>query len=152
MERDTLVKTLHSEGNLKYSFSGNKIEALCHWMTIETPKQAETLIKKGDPADSLLFILSGLAQSLDDNRQVALHNKGDFAGDSLFSDRSTHNVNVQALEDSVTAKLCTHNFHEFLKENQTLALKFQEFFKTASKVRGEQIVGESFVDQKNTSP
>jgi len=36
MDHDTLVKTLQSEGNLKYSFSGNEIEALCHWMTIET--------------------------------------------------------------------------------------------------------------------
>ena len=53
-------------------------------MTIETPKQAEILINKVDPADSLLFILSGLAQSLDDDRQVGLHAKGDFAGDSFF--------------------------------------------------------------------
>tara|TARA_B100001113_G_scaffold333266_1_gene310961 strand:+ start:282 stop:572 length:291 start_codon:yes stop_codon:yes gene_type:complete len=84
MDRNSLVKTLQSEGNLKYSFTGNEIEALCHWMTIETPKQAEILINKGDPADSLLFILSGLAQSLDDDRQVGLHAKGDFAGDSFF--------------------------------------------------------------------
>ena len=84
MDRNSLVKTLQSEGNLKYFFTGNEIEALCHWMTIETPKQAEILINKGDPADSLLFILSGLAQSLDDDRQVGLHAKGDFAGDSFF--------------------------------------------------------------------
>ena len=148
MDRDTLVKTLQSESNLKYSFSGNEIESLCHWMTIETSKQAETVINKGDPADSLLFILSGLAQSLDDDRQVGLHAKGDFAGDSFFSDRSTHNVDVQAVEDSVFAKLSTHDFHEFLKEDQTLALKFQEFFRTVSKVRGNQMFGESFVDKK----
>ena len=84
MDRNSLVKTLQSEGNLKYSFTGNEIEALCHWMTIETPKQAEILINKGDPADSLLFILSGLTQSLDDDRQVGLHAKGDFSGDSFF--------------------------------------------------------------------
>ena len=84
MDRNSLVKTLQSEGNLKYYFTGNEIEALRHWMTIETPKQAEILINKGDPADSLLFILSGLAQSLDDDRQVGLHTKGDFAGDSFF--------------------------------------------------------------------
>tara|TARA_B100001063_G_C16689914_1_gene516484 strand:- start:81 stop:371 length:291 start_codon:yes stop_codon:yes gene_type:complete len=96
MDRNALTKILQNEGNLKYSFTGNEIEALCHWMTIETSKQAETLINKGDPADSLLFIVSGLAQSLDDDRQVAPHNKGDFAGDSLFSERSTQNVNVQA--------------------------------------------------------
>ena len=105
MDRSTLVKTLQIEGNLKYSFNGNEIESLCHWMTIETSKQAEILINKGDPADSLFFILSGLAQSLDDDRQVGLHAKGDFFGDSLFSDRSINNVKVQALEDIITAKL-----------------------------------------------
>jgi methylglyoxal synthase len=92
--------------------------------------------------------LSGLAQSLDDNRQVALHIQGDFTGDSLFSDRSTHNVNVQALEDSVTARLSCHDFHDFLQKDQTLALKYQEFFHAISKVRGEQIAGESFVNKK----
>ena len=80
-------------------------------MTIETFKKTETLISKGSPADSLAFILIGLAQSLDDSRQIALHNKGDFTGESLFSDRSTHDVNVQALEDSMTARLSCHNFH-----------------------------------------
>ena len=148
MDHNTLVKTLQDEGNLKYSFSGNEIQALCQWMTVETFKQTETLISKGSPADSLVFILSGLAQSLDDNRQVALHNQGDFAGDSLFSDRSTHNVNVQALEDSTTARLSCHDFHKFLQKDQTLALKYQEFFNKISKVRGAQIAGESFIDKK----
>ena len=148
MDHNTLVKTLQDEGNLKYSFSDNEIQALCQWMTVETFKQTETLISKGSPADSLVFILSGLAQSLDDNRQVALHNQGDFAGDSLFSDRSTHNVNVQALEDSTTARLSCHDFHEFLQKDQTLALKYQEFFNKISKVRGAQIAGESFIDKK----
>ena len=148
MDHNGLVKTLQNEGNLKYSFNGDEIDALCQWMTIETFKQTQTLISKGEPADSLVFILSGLAQSLDDDRQIALHHKGDFAGDSLFSERSVHRVNVQALEDSITARLTCHDFHDFLKENQSLALKFQEFFKTISQARGEQLEGESFVDKK----
>ena len=148
MDHDTLVKTLQSEGNLKYSFSGNEIEALCHWMTIETFKRADNLMSKGTPADSLVFILSGLAQSLDDDRQIALHNKGDFAGDSLFSETSVHQVNVETLENSITARLSCHDFHEFLQDDQTLALKFQEYFKTISKARSEQIAGETFVNQK----
>jgi len=114
MDHNTLVKTLQNEGNLKYSFSDNKIEALCQWMTIETFKTTETLISKGSPADSLVLILGGLAQSLDDNRQVVLHNKGDFAGDSLLSERSIHYLNVQALEDSITARLTCHDFYNFL--------------------------------------
>ena len=143
-----MVNTLQNEGNLRYSFSGNEIEALCQWMTIETFKPTETLISKGSPADSLVFILSGLAQSLDDNRQVALHNKGDFGGDSLFSERSTHYLNVQALEDSITARLTCHDFHNFLQKDQTLVLKYQEFFNEISKVCKEQIAGESFVNKK----
>ena len=53
MDHNTLVKTLQDERNLKYSHSGNKIQALCQWMTVETFKQTETLINKGSPADSL---------------------------------------------------------------------------------------------------
>ena len=94
MDHNTLVKTLQNERNLKYSFSAHEIEALCQWMTIETFKPTESLISKGSPANSLVFILSGLAQCLDDNRQVALHNKGDCSGDSLLSERSTHYLNA----------------------------------------------------------
>ena len=125
MDYNNLVETLQNEGNLKYSFSGNEIETLCQWMTIETFKQAETLMIKGNPADSLVFILSGLVQSLDDDRQVGLHAKGDFAGDSLFSGRSIHNVNVQALEDSITARLTCHDFNDFLDKDQNLVLKLK---------------------------
>ena len=121
-------------------------------MTIETFKQADKMINKGTPTDSLVFILSGLAQSLDDDRQIALHNKSDFAGDSLFSETSVHQVNVQTLENSITAWLGCHDFHEFLQDDQTLALKLQEYFKTISKGRGKQIAGETFVDQKNNLP
>ena len=117
-------------------------------MTIETFKETEILIRKGSPADSLIFILRGLAQSLDDNRQVALHNKGDFAGDSMFSERSIHDLNVQALEDSITARLTCHDFHNFLQKNQTLALKSKEIFNEISKVCIEQIAGESFINKK----
>jgi methylglyoxal synthase len=55
---------------------------------------------------------------------------------------------VQALEDSTTARLSCHDFHEFLQKDQTLALKYQEFFNKISKVRGAQIAGESFIDKK----
>ena len=93
---------------------------------IETFKQTDNLMSKGTPADSLVFILSGLAQSLDDDRQIALHNKCDLVGDSLFSETSVHQVNVQTLENSITARLSFLDFHKFVQNDQTPALKFQE--------------------------
>ena len=68
MDHKNLIKSLQDEGGLKHPFTGDEIDALCQWMTIETFKQTQTLISKGDPADNLVFILSGLAQSLDDDR------------------------------------------------------------------------------------
>ena len=66
----------------------------------------------------------------------------------MFSERSIHDLNVQALEDSITARLTCHDFHNFLQKDQTLALKYQKFFNEISKVYKEQIVGESFVNKK----
>ena len=66
----------------------------------------------------------------------------------MFSERSIHDLNVQALEDSITARLTCHDFHNFLQKNQTLALKSQEIFNEISKVCKEQIAGESFVNKK----
>ena len=66
----------------------------------------------------------------------------------MFSERSIHDLNVQALEDSITARLTCHDFHNFLQKDQTLALKYQKFFNEISKVCKEQIAGESFVNKQ----
>ena len=56
MDHNSLVKILQNEGNFKYEFSGNEIETLYQWMTIETFKQAETLIKKANLQTALGFL------------------------------------------------------------------------------------------------
>ena len=55
---------------------------------------------------------------------------------------------MQALEDSITARLTCLDFHNFLQKDQTLALKYQKFFNEISKVYKEQIAGESFVNKQ----
>ena len=91
------------------------------WMTIKTFKQAETLISKGDPTDSLVFILSGLDQSLDDDQQVALYTQGDFAEDSFFQIKAPK-ISTSRESKTVLRPDSTHDFYEFLKRDQHIAL------------------------------
>ncbi len=69
----------------------------------------------------MIFVISGITQPLINDRQIALHKQGDFAGESIFCDNATRNADVQAIENSVLAKLTIHDFHNFLDAHKLLA-------------------------------
>ena len=83
MDRNALVNALQSEGNLKHSFDAAEIERLAAHMSIETIVNEAIVMRKGEPADSMIFIIDGLVQILDGDRQLALQKAGDFLGESL---------------------------------------------------------------------
>ena len=84
MDRNALIETLQDEGNLKHSFSTKEIASLAEHLTIEKIPKETLLMKKGEPSDSMVFILDGLVQILDGKRQIAIEKKGAFVGESLF--------------------------------------------------------------------
>jgi len=102
----------------------------------------------GEPADNMIFILEGSVQILEGERKIAMSRAGDFAGESLFSDTATRNADVQAAEDSIIASFSIHNFNQFLSDNQKLALKFRDFFKSVGAARQAQILGDHYEDQR----
>ena len=105
MEHNALVEALQREGNLKYSFNADEIASLAEHMSIEVIEEQSILMRKGEPSDSMVFIVDGLLQVLDGERQIALEKPGAIVGESLFSDEATRVANVQAIEPTTIGRI-----------------------------------------------
>ena len=148
MERNALVEALQREGNLKYSFNADEIASLAEHMSIEVIEEQSILMRKGEPSDSMVFIVDGLLQVLDGERQIALEKPGAIVGESLFSDEATRVANVQAIEPTTIGRFSLHDFNRFLDKNQSLALKYREYFRAIRRARDEQLMAENFSDNR----
>ena len=148
MDRNVLIDTLQNEGNLKHSFSAEDIELIAQHMSIKTFDKDTILMSKGEPADYMAFLVNGRVQILEDERQIALLTKGDFLGESLFSDEATRVADVQAMEQTTVGLFTIDDFHDFLKINQRLALQFRELFKAVERARAQQHVAETYIDKR----
>ena len=70
-------------------------------------------MNKGEPSDSMVFVVDGLLQVLDGERQIALEKPGAIVGESLFSEEATRVADVQAIEPTTIGRFPLHDFNHF---------------------------------------
>ena len=148
MDRTALTEALQREGNLKHSFSAEEIASLAEHLSIEEIPEEALLMKRGEPSDSMVFILDGLVQILDGERQISIERPGAIIGESLFSDEATRIADVKTIEKTTVARFSIHDFESFLDQNQPLALKYREYFRAIRRARAEQLAAESYTDKR----
>ena len=148
MDRNALIEILQREGNLKHSFSNDEIQSLAEHLSIEVIQPETILMHKGEPSDSMVFVLKGLVQILDGERQLAIEKTGAIIGESLFSEEATRIADVQTIEPTTVGRLSIHDFENFLDQNQPLALKYREYFRAIRRARAEQITAENYTDKR----
>jgi len=148
MDRNALIEILQQEGNLKHSFSNDEIQSLAEHLSIEVIQPETILMHKGEPSDSMVFVLKGLVQILDGERQLAIEKTGAIIGESLFSEEATRIADVQTIEPTTVGRLSIHDFENFLDQNQPLALKYREYFRAIRRARADQITAENYTDKR----
>ena len=148
MDRNALIEILQREGNLKHSFSTDEIKSLAEHVSIEVIQAETILMKKGEPSDSMVFILDGLVQILDGERQLAIEQTGAIIGESLFSEEATRVADVRTIEPTTVGRFSIHDFENFLGQNQPLALKYREYFQAIRRARAEQFAAENYSDKR----
>ena len=148
MDRNALIEILQRESNLKHCFSIDEIKSLAEHVSIEEIQAETVLMKKGEPSDSMVFVLKGLVQILDGERQLAIEKTGSIIGESLFSDEATRVADVQAIEPTTVGRFSIHDFENFLDQNQPLALKYREYFRAIRRARAEQLAAENYIDKR----
>ena len=148
MDLAALTSNLQNKSKLRQTFSDTELAEFAQHLCPESVSSGAIVMGHGEPADNMIFILEGSVQILEGERKIAMSSAGDFAGESLFSDTATRNADVQAAEDSIIASFSIHNFNQFLSDNQKLALKFRDFFKSVGAARQAQILGDHYEDQR----
>ena len=148
MDRNALIEILQREGNLKHSFSNDEIQSLAEHLSIEVIQPETIFMHKGEPSDSMVFVLKGLVQILDGERQLAIEKTGAIIGESLFSEEATRIADVQTIEPTTVGRLSIHDFENFLDQNQPLALKYREYFRAVRRARADQITAENYTDKR----
>ena len=148
MDRNALIEILQRQGNLKHSFSNDEIQSLAEHLSIEVIQPETILMHKGEPSDSMVFVLKGLVQILDGERQLAIEKTGAIIGESLFSEEATRIADVQTIEPTTVGRLSIHDFENFLDQNQPLALKYREYFRAIRRARADQITAENYTDKR----
>ena len=148
MDRNALIEILQREGNLKHSFSNDEIQSLAEHLSIEAIKPETILMRKGEPSDSMVFILEGLVQILDGEQQLAIEKTGSIVGESLFSEEATRVADVKTVEPTTVGRLSIHDFENFLDQRQPLALKYREYFRAIRRARADQIAAENYIDKR----
>ena len=148
MDRIALIEILQREGNLKHSFSADEIQSLSEHVSIEVLEEETLFMKRGEPSDSMVFVLNGLVQILNGERQIAIERPGAIIGESLFSDEATRIADVKTIEKTTVARFSIHDFESFLDQNQPLALKYREYFRAIRRARAEQLAAESYTDKR----
>ena len=148
MDRYALIETLQREGNLKHSFSNDEIQSLAEHLSIEVIQPETIVMRKGEPSDNMVFILEGLVQILDGERQLALEKTGSIIGESLFSDEATRIADVKTIEPTTVGRFSIHDFENLLDQNQPLALKYREYFRAIRRAREDQLAAENYTDKR----
>ena len=148
MDHNALVEILQREGNLRHSFSKDEIQSLAEHLSIEVIQPETILMHKGEFSDSMVFILEGLVQILDGERQLAIEKTGAIIGESLFSEEATRVADVQTIETTTVGRLSIHDFENFLNQNQPLALKYREYFRAIRRARADQIAAENYTNKR----
>ena len=79
MDRAALISSLQTTSHLRHSFSAAELAELAQYLSTESISSGETVMRQGEPADSMIFILKGSVQILQGGRKLAKTSAGDYA-------------------------------------------------------------------------
>jgi len=148
MSEAALAHKFQGNSHLKQVFSAQEVESLWEYIETEHIPQGFTFMRKGEPADSMAFVIQGLVQVIDGDQQIALLKEGEFLGESLFSEHSTRTADVQAIEYTIVGIFTLDDFQKFLNKDQTTALKFHQYFKSVGLAREAQSFAGRYNDER----
>ena len=129
-EYKNIIDTLMKKSVLREAFSMEEIKFFSKYMDFRSYKKEANIMTKGDPAVSLMFIMSGKVRVVSQDIQLAILQKGDMFGESMFSDAGSRIANVIAIEDTSTVVFTIEQYEKLVKDSPTIALKCKHLFES----------------------
>ena len=124
-----------------------ELKCISQYLEVQNYSQNDLLMKKGEPADVLMIIISGSTRVLNDDIQIGLNKVGDVIGENIFIDDGVRNGSVQAIEDTSVAVFSLNHFRELLYQNRLLALEIRKRVISIKNERESQNQGSKFIDR-----
>jgi methylglyoxal synthase len=135
---DHVVTTLKTQSVLKDNFSVDEIALLAKTMELQNCQENAHIVSEGEPAISLMFILSGEVRVLSKDHQLAILPAGEMFGESLFSDEGIRMTDVIASEETSVAIFTVDHYEQLLQLSSEVALKYKRFFESIYQHRKSQ--------------
>ena len=148
MDSSLVAEILIAHSELKEYFSNEEIESFSGYLSCQEVEANAPVMAEGEPADCLMYLLSGKARVLAEGIQIGMVEVGDFFGESMFSHEGSRAANVQAADPSVVAVFTLEDYAKFIRKSSVLALKFRDYFDAIGSKRRDQKQGLLFKDEK----
>jgi CRP-like cAMP-binding protein len=99
----------------------------------------ETVVREGDPGDSLCIIVEGTVEVDTDDRVVARMTTGDFFGEISLFDGKPRSATVVAVDDVVLLKLTSSDFETLLKIHYVARSALESLAKRFRQAQGSNL-------------
>jgi methylglyoxal synthase len=149
MDTAALTQFLSTTSKLTEHFSPSEIAGLSEQLSFESYEAGTVLMKEGEPACSLLLLISGDIRLTHDQIELRLLQPGEFFGESLFTEEGSRFANATSTSPVTIARLSLNHFYKLVEQAPVAARKFKQFFAAHHLNEVHEKEGLSFVDHRN---
>lgn len=113
----------------RFLSSVDEVEEFCGYLELEEWSAGSILLKEGEPADHMGFLVSGKLTIKKETSfpgkhiLVAILDKGAMVGELSVLNRAARTATVEATEESQLLMLSSDNLERLLEENSSLGVK-----------------------------
>ena len=143
-----VVQIITNDCEIFKGLSQKDIKCISTYLKIKEFAKKDILMKKGEPADTLMIILTGSTRVINEDIQIASNKTGDIIGENIFIDDGVRNAGVQAMEETSVAVFSLDDFKDLIENDRLLALEIRN---RVIKLRNERELdneGSSYIDTK----
>ncbi|MEO1095304.1 MAG: methylglyoxal synthase [Cyanobacteria bacterium J06638_28] len=126
----SIADVLKQKTILSQSFSDAEIEIFARYSKPQMHEENTKLMYEGEPATSLMFLISGEARVICKDHQLAIVSKGGLLGESLFSTEGIRTADVIASERTFVIVFTLKDYEELIQDFLNVGLKFKQFFES----------------------
>ena len=148
MNPSLVSEVLISRSELKEYFTSQEIQVFSDYLSCQKVETGSLVMAEGEPADCLMYMLSGKARVLAEGIQIGDIEVGDFFGENMFSHDGARSATVQAVDSSDVAVFTLEDYAKFIRSSSNLAIKFRDYFIAVGSKRRDQKQGLLFKDDK----
>lgn len=127
-KRKDLIDILKEKSPLAGQLTDYEILELIHVMPLRNYDENTIILKEGEPATSLMFLISGEVNIHHNKHLIAKLTQGDIFGEATFSDQGIRIADAIAVEPAEVLVFNLATYESLLRQDAKVALKCKSIF------------------------